>query len=186
MDTGGEEVGISDLSPESETMADVTVDIRQHTLVLLLDIRDELHVLLFLLRCTQFRLCFGLIRSLLCLLLCLLRIGFGFGFRFIRSSLGFCLVSIRFRFRLRFVGVGLCLRLIRVSFRFGFGFIGRCFLFRFRSSSLLLFLLLLRSCFRLLFLFLRFGLCLVIHGISSRYGVVHYGCYRSYYSQTHC
>ena len=158
-DTGGEEVGITDLSPEAETMGDVAFVISVRFSVGLIDLSDSCHVLRFLLcrresglrlrRCLRYllggrRLSFGLL---------------GFGFITVFLLLGSGLSLRFFLLRSGFVTLLGC---------FGLGFLALLCLFRF------------------LFLALRFSFCLRVHSVNSRNAIIHYGGYRSHCREPHC
>ena len=161
-DTGGKEVAVSHLSPETEAMGDVAVEIIDDALVLLLDGSHLRHVLRFLLRSAHLR-----------------RLG---GSRFGRLG-GRC--SPR-RSRLSLLGFGflacfllllsrLCLLFLLLSSRFLALF--ECFGFRFLTLTQTLLLL---------FLALSLGFRLCVRSINSCYTVFNRGCHRCDGSHTHC
>ena len=161
-DAGGEEVGITDLPPETETMGDVAFVISVRFGVRLIDLRYSGHVLRFLFGCREGRL--GLRRSL----------GYLFGRRgrfgrFGLSLLGFGFIAV-------FLLLNSGFRLLFFLLLSGFLAILGCFG--------LGFLALLRH-FSFLFLALCFGFCLSVHRVNSRNAIIHYGGYRSYRSEPH-
>ena len=167
LDTGGEEVGITDLTPETQTMCDVALVVCRCFGIGFIDRRNLLEVLRFLLGSRQRRLRF---RS-------------GFGRSRLRCSRLIRSLSL-LGFRLLCLGFLTCFLLLRSGFRLLFFLLSSRFLTILGSFCFGFFAFLRLFCF--LFLALRFGFGLGVHGVNSRDTVIYHGYHRSDGSHTHC